>query len=56
MRARFTSREGASAALNQWAEFSAHYGTEKEWFLDDGRNAKFMTNVAKALLRMEARA
>jgi hypothetical protein len=55
VRAKFTSREGAGAALNHWAEFSAQYGFEKEWFLDEGRNAKFLANVSKSLLSLGVR-
>jgi hypothetical protein len=54
MRAKFTTPEGAAAALKHWGEFTTRYGFEKEWFVDAQRNTKFMANVAKALLRLEA--
>jgi hypothetical protein len=53
MRAKFTSREGAGAALTHWAKFSATYGFEEESFLDAERNTKFLTNVVKALAKIE---
>jgi hypothetical protein len=52
VRAKLTTPAGAAAALKHWAGFTLE--SDDEWFIDPDRTAKFMTNVAKALAKIEA--
>jgi hypothetical protein len=51
VRAKLTTPAGAAAALKHWAGFTLE--SDDEWFIDPDRTAKFMTNVAKALAKIE---